>query len=293
VRKALILVGEAFLALLLNITAGLLQRPQAIAIARWGWLLFLMHATYLLVSGENVTRAAATLRGRFGETKMVSYIVVGLAFAAVGIFYWYGINVAYAHLFSTPVNQPSAGMPSAKGLRIEFESNRDIKWLEDGRMARGLLRVRNRDSGLSILDVALKILRIDILHLENPAAGQKVSEISSHLTGLPLVVWNDFERPPRKSVMLNPGEVVDFEVFEAQRRAEGIPLYITHAIRVALSTPGGGQTAYVDGIDGRIPFLGEYRILVIAEGRDVEPYRFAYTVSVSRGLIKITGEAQP
>ena len=37
--KARVLVAEVFLALLLNVTAGLLNRPDAILVSKWGWLL--------------------------------------------------------------------------------------------------------------------------------------------------------------------------------------------------------------------------------------------------------------
>jgi hypothetical protein len=98
--KARILVLEAALALLLNITAGLFPRPVAITVTKWGWFLFLLHLTYTLGRTERCVRCAERVRASFGRFRVGSYIAAGLCGAALGLVYWYGISTAFARMFS-------------------------------------------------------------------------------------------------------------------------------------------------------------------------------------------------
>jgi hypothetical protein len=89
----------AILNILFNATTGLLNRRIAIKITRWGWLYFLLHATYLLLSMEWSKNVAVAFRGQFGSSTTLSYIVVALVGTLISVAYWKGINRIYTGLF--------------------------------------------------------------------------------------------------------------------------------------------------------------------------------------------------
>src|SRR5579871_5540170 len=94
---------EVLVSLVLNVTASLFNKPQAIIASKWGWLVVLTHATYLIGSSDGGTRAAVRLRTLFGDKAMLSYMMIGLLSAGLGMLYWVGINKAYAALFKEEV----------------------------------------------------------------------------------------------------------------------------------------------------------------------------------------------
>lgn len=89
----------AVLNLLFNVTAGLINRRVAIRITRWGWLYFFLHATYLLFSWGPIERMSINLRFQFGDSGLLSYIVVTFIGASIAVVYWVGINIAYSRMF--------------------------------------------------------------------------------------------------------------------------------------------------------------------------------------------------
>ena len=89
----------AILNLLFNITAGLINRRVAIRITRWGWLYFLLHASYLLLSMDTVKRNALVLRSHFGDSKLFSYFIVAVIGASLAVLYWAAVNAVYSRIF--------------------------------------------------------------------------------------------------------------------------------------------------------------------------------------------------
>lgn len=104
--KARLLLTEGAFALLLNITAGLLKRHDAIIASKWGWLLFLLHLTYAIGSSEPIKKRARNLqqRARGGALLVLSYVIVGLLGSGTAMLYWKGLNIAYARLFPEEAN---------------------------------------------------------------------------------------------------------------------------------------------------------------------------------------------
>lgn len=112
-RKVQAFILGAALNLLFNITAGLINRDVAIRVTRWGWLYFLLHATYLLISTCPIKSAANNLRHKFGDSVMLSYVVVALVGAALSVAYWGAINDVYSTLFPPKDEQPSQSTSKA------------------------------------------------------------------------------------------------------------------------------------------------------------------------------------
>jgi hypothetical protein len=106
-RKAGVLILEALLNILLNATANLIGRDVSIRITRWGWLIFLLHATYLFLSSRHVKKVAVKFRSGLEGKVMLSYSVVAVLGAAIAIFYWVTINRVYAKIFSLKDGQAS------------------------------------------------------------------------------------------------------------------------------------------------------------------------------------------
>lgn len=98
-RKATAQVLSTSFNLLCNLTAtviGPMDNPFWIAFVKFGWLAFLAQVTYFSMSGKGGRRIAVVVRNRFGVHAMLSFIAAGCLFAAIGLFYWWGINAAYA-----------------------------------------------------------------------------------------------------------------------------------------------------------------------------------------------------
>jgi hypothetical protein len=111
-RKVAILAGGVAVNLLLNVTAGLMGRENAYRFTRWGWLLVLLYATYLALTEKHIKRFAKKLRLKFGNSVMLSYVVVALLGASLSIAYWAAINGVYANLFRPPSkSEPDATPP--------------------------------------------------------------------------------------------------------------------------------------------------------------------------------------
>jgi hypothetical protein len=106
VRRPSIIIAELAVQLLLNVTAGLIDRAWAIKWTRWGWMAVALHITYLIISSEKGKRCGIRLRAWFGDRVLASYIFVVCSCVLVGIVYWAGINTAYARMFAT-APQPS------------------------------------------------------------------------------------------------------------------------------------------------------------------------------------------
>jgi len=107
---------EILVSLVLNLTASLFNKPQAIILSKWGWLVVLIHATYLLVSTKRVEVHAVRARSLFGRSTVISYVVVALCCASLGMLYWAGINAAYSLLFHDATEGPQAKTRSPEEL---------------------------------------------------------------------------------------------------------------------------------------------------------------------------------
>jgi hypothetical protein len=158
-----------------------------------------------------------------------------------------------------------------------------IRWLDGRDRARGLLRLTNTGAE-SVLETSLRISTIVVLHVDEDE--QRVRETAAHLSDVPLVIQDDLYRPPRMSVTIDPKDHYTFCVFDASK-ANG--LYITHAMRIAQPVPGGSQTAYLESVNGHLPY-GSYRIVVSTHGRNMIPRSFIYEVSVSKDSLTVTGK---
>lgn len=91
---------EVLISLVLNVTASLFDKPQAMVFSKWGWLIVLSHATYLIGSSRPGRHAAVQVRSLFGRKAMLSYVFIGLISGVLGMFYWMAINATYARLFA-------------------------------------------------------------------------------------------------------------------------------------------------------------------------------------------------
>lgn len=98
-RRVAVLLGGVALNLLLNATAGLLGRDDAIRLTRWGWLLLALYATYLLLTEKRISQAVDRVRLKFRKPNMLSYIVVACLGAARAVLYWAAINSVFARTF--------------------------------------------------------------------------------------------------------------------------------------------------------------------------------------------------
>jgi hypothetical protein len=90
-RRITIFIWAAVMNLLFNVTAGLVSREMAIQTSRWGWLLFLLHGTYIVVTSKSVRAFFLKVRAQIYSQSM-SYTIVALIGAMLGIAYWFGIN---------------------------------------------------------------------------------------------------------------------------------------------------------------------------------------------------------
>lgn len=95
--------------LLVSATAGLPGRDVAISLTRWGWLFALMYLTHRLLSIQLVRGAALQFRALYGRTATMSYILIGICFASLGVVYWFGINKTYERFLVQ--EQPTATNP--------------------------------------------------------------------------------------------------------------------------------------------------------------------------------------
>jgi hypothetical protein len=117
-RLGAFIIGAA-LNLLFNMTAGLFGRTVAIRITRWGWLYFLLHATYFVVSGDYIRGKLIAFRALFGKRAFMSYLLIALICAGIGDLYWLSINKAYSRLFNDSSSSPSNG-PSTQLAQVRL-----------------------------------------------------------------------------------------------------------------------------------------------------------------------------
>lgn len=110
---------EILVSLVLNVTASLFNKPQAITFSKWGWLLVLAHATYLVLSSEGGKRYAVRFRALFGRRRVLFHAVVGLSFAILVGGYWTGINVSYSKLFYAQSHSVLPGMSVHMIIRLK------------------------------------------------------------------------------------------------------------------------------------------------------------------------------
>ena len=103
-RKTRILLVEVGLAVLLNITAGLLQRPVAIALAKFGWWALILTIIYFVVSDEKAWPRLISLQSRLGLFIWWSGVVI--LGVGIALFSWYGISKGCDLLFSELPNAP-------------------------------------------------------------------------------------------------------------------------------------------------------------------------------------------
>ena len=98
-------VGETVLmGLLVSMTAGLFGRPAAINLTRWGWMAAALYWTYALASTKAGKQLALKFRAQYEDKPLMSYGLVIVCSALLGVFYWWGINKLYEQAFA--VYQP-------------------------------------------------------------------------------------------------------------------------------------------------------------------------------------------
>jgi hypothetical protein len=113
-RRTRILLVEVGLAVLLNITAGLLQRPVAIALAKFGWWALLLTILYFVASDQTVRPHLRRLQRRLGT--LIWWSVLLILSVGVALFSWYGISKGCDRLFAELPNAPSSKRVEQTGL---------------------------------------------------------------------------------------------------------------------------------------------------------------------------------
>ena len=122
--KAKVLVLEVALALLLNITGGLMGQHVAIELARWGWFGFLTHLSYVVADTASFKSILQKLRNRLGNTAVNLVAVIGVVAILYG--YWTAIDAIFSRFFPPELKitfKYSKAFTSARKARIRKEMN--------------------------------------------------------------------------------------------------------------------------------------------------------------------------
>jgi hypothetical protein len=93
-----------FVSLLTSATVALFTRSTLLEATRWGWLIFFFYLTWEVIYSEACKKYALNFRGLYGGIAAMSYILVPLCFAVLGLVYWIGINKIYN--VALPKNAP-------------------------------------------------------------------------------------------------------------------------------------------------------------------------------------------
>jgi len=101
------------------------------------WLIILLGLTWEIVDAKKVKELSQALYGRLsGRQRVMSFVMVGIVSASLGLFYWWGIKKAIAALKPThPEQQGSAARNTGSAQAPE---RADIEWnfdSEEGRFA--------------------------------------------------------------------------------------------------------------------------------------------------------------
>jgi hypothetical protein len=131
-RKVLFLLGGVLVSILLNVTANLFDRNDALLYSKWGWFGVLLYGTYLLFTTDRVRGVAERLRPKSKGARVMSYIVAALLAATLGVAYWAGINGVYAKIFQKQDAPKEAVINvDAYPMLVDYEPGTDvggIKW---------------------------------------------------------------------------------------------------------------------------------------------------------------------
>lgn len=122
--KVTVLVWEAALALLLNVTGGLLGQHAAIELARWGWFVFLTNLSYVIVSSAYSRAISGKLKAWCGNTIFNLVAVVGSIAVMYG--YWTVIDAFFSHYFPSELKvnfKYSKSFTSVRKARVRKEMN--------------------------------------------------------------------------------------------------------------------------------------------------------------------------
>ncbi len=95
-HSTLRLVVAALVSLLTSGTIALFTRSSLLQATRWGWLLFFLYLTREVIYSESGKKYALKFRRLYGVIPAMSYILVPLLFACLGLIYWIGINRIYS-----------------------------------------------------------------------------------------------------------------------------------------------------------------------------------------------------
>jgi len=235
------LISEAALALLFNVTAGLLNRPQAIALTRWGWELFFLHLTYVLIDTER-GRMGLRIRAAFRTRLVWPYVISGLVGCIVGIIYWVGISAAYARIFHEGnVDELAVWAFSGPGAYKDGATIAGIPWRKPYSEARVVLRNRGTTS-FTALDV--------LLHLDLPIAG--IGQATA-LPGVSFVINTSITVLPPE--LKTPGETKSLQTYPPafsrgyRVRCDNLPPKSNLEVVIATARPSGKGLAvqYKDG----------------------------------------------
>jgi hypothetical protein len=95
--KLAIFGTEIAVALMLNMTANLFDREDAIDFTRWGWEFLAAQGTFLLLSEEHVREFAHSIRRRLQiKWLILAYVLVATLACGLLMLYWQAIDSIYA-----------------------------------------------------------------------------------------------------------------------------------------------------------------------------------------------------
>jgi hypothetical protein len=89
-------VVAAFVSLLTSGTIAIFSRSSLLQATRWGWLLFFLYLTWEVIYSDWGKKHALKFRRLYGVLPAMSYVLVPLLFAGLGLIYWIGINKIYS-----------------------------------------------------------------------------------------------------------------------------------------------------------------------------------------------------
>jgi len=225
------------LALLLNLTAGLLKQPLAIEVTKWGWELFLLHLTYVIVSSERGNQVASKLRATFRRYQLPSYIVVALMGSVIAILYWIGINRAYAKVFNEGQGVADLSVMAFTGTGTYKKGTivAGISWIDSFSEMR--VSIGNTSSS-DCQDVDI------LLRPDEPVAG--IGQ-ATNIPNVSFVINSSITVPPPQLVTLPSGETKSVQVFSLafnrgyRVRCDKLPKRSHLDVVMAIAKPTGNK----------------------------------------------------
>lgn len=162
-RKSRIILVEIGLAVLLNITAGLLQRPIAIALAKAGWWILILTIIYFIASDDRIwPRIKPPISRMLGSWAWAAIGIVATG-AAVGL--WISVSRACDHLFAELPNSPQT--LGAGFLQLGYTQFVTQRVVAGGRIS---LNVSIANKGGTIVEEAYPFWAMNLVPVDAPNA---------------------------------------------------------------------------------------------------------------------------